>query len=174
MPQLDNKDILASVGFDINVGPILDYIQTRPYNFSQEGVDSLLQQLRDVWNNYLQEGINNRETVQQLTQRIADIFRGTEREEWWRARRIARTESIGAANMSAVDGYRQAGVPYKTWLTMRDPRVRHSHSPMEEVTIPINQKFVVNGALMDAPGDPAGGPAEICNCRCTIIGDYTD
>lgn len=167
-PEID-----INVSFNLENSPALAYLKTRPYAFANEATDSLLQALRDVWNKYLVEGIKLGQSIYELVEELEKIFRGTERAEWWRARRIARTESIGAANMGTLSSYQQANVPYKTWVTMRDGLVRDSHRPMDGVSIPVNDKFVLpSGAQMDAPGDPAGGIREIVNCRCTILADY--
>jgi hypothetical protein len=37
---------------------------------------------------------------------------------------------------------------------------------MREGDIEVGTKFV-NGLRF--PGDPAGGPEEVCNCRCSLI-----
>jgi uncharacterized protein with gpF-like domain len=77
--------------------------------------------------------------------------------------------------MGSLFGYQQAGVPFKQWLTQKDKDVRDSHAEMDDVIIPMDEQFEVgDGKLMDGPGDPAGGPEEICNCRCTVIGIFSD
>ncbi len=169
--QQTNNPLALLVSFDLENSSALAYIQTRAYVFAQEVVDSLLSKLRDTWNRYLAQGIREGWTVAEFTQKVEEVFRGSVRGEWYRARRIARTESIGAANMGTAAAYKQADVPYKTWITMRDGRVRDTHRPMDMVSVPTSDKFELpSGALMDAPGDPAGGAREVVHCRCTIIG----
>ena len=171
MPSLPNEGFLVS--FDLENTAALAYLETRPYAFAGESVDSLLRSLRNTWGSYLSQGIREGMTINQLTEEVERVFRGTDKIDWWRARRIARTESVGAANMGTNAAYKQANVPYKTWVTMRDGLVRNSHRPMDLVSVPTVDKFrLPTGVEGEGPGDPNMGPREICNCRCTILADY--
>jgi hypothetical protein len=164
---------LISFSFDLENSSALAYLNTRPYEFAQESVDTMLKDLRNIWNDYLIIGIKEGWTIEELTQKVQEVFRGTERNEWWRAERIARTESVGAANMGAESSYNQAKVPYKTWVTMRDGKVRRNHIPMDNVSVPTSDVFILpDGAKMKCPGDPAGGPQNTANDRCTLLGDF--
>jgi uncharacterized protein with gpF-like domain len=96
-----------------------------------------------------------------------------------RAVLIARTESASSMNFGTVKTYETAGVEKKTWLSTRDDRTRSEakgdefdHSIMMDVTVGINEKFDVGGEMLDYPGDPEGSAGNICNCRCTIIGEF--
>jgi len=170
MPRLPEEFL---VSFDLENSAALAYLETRPYAFAGESMDSLLRSLRNTWSNYLSQGIREGMTINQLTEIVERVFRGTDKMDWWRARRIARTESIGAANMGTNAAYKQANVPWKTWVTMRDGLVRNSHRAMDLVSVPTTDKFKLpDGSLMESPGDPAGGPAQTCNCRCTILADW--
>lgn len=61
----------------------------------------------------------------------------------------------------------------KSWLDMRDRRVRHTHLEAGrrygEAAIPVNEAFIVGGSRMMFPGDTSlGAPVrEIANCRCS-------
>lgn len=59
---------------------------------------------------------------------------------------------------------------YKTWRTMRDPRVRKTHVPLEGVTLPINDLFIVGNSYMRFPKDTemSNDPADWINCRCWL------
>ncbi len=168
MPQ-DN----ISVSFDLENSAALAYLATRPYEFAGEAVDSLIRQIRDTWNSYLTEGIRSGMTIAELTEQVQRAFKGTDKADWFRARRIARTEAIGAANMGTAASYRQANVPWKVWVSMRDGRVRDSHRAMNNVSVPTTDKFrLPSGVEMEAPGDFSGGPAETCHCRCGLYANW--
>jgi hypothetical protein len=73
----------------------------------------------------------------------------------------------------------------KEWIASFDDRVRDTHSEAgASEPIKDNEYFLVGGNMMMHPGDPAGGAAEIINCRCSLAsfpaapveveGDYTD
>ena len=56
----------------------------------------------------------------------------------------------------------------KTWLAAHDNHTRASHREYDGMTIPLKEEFATN--LM-FPGDPDGDPAEVYNCRCSLIAD---
>lgn len=60
----------------------------------------------------------------------------------------------------------------KTWVTMRDERVRPSHFEADTQTIPANLRFRLRAAdggvdLARHPRDPDLPAAQAANCRCT-------
>ena len=60
------------------------------------------------------------------------------------------------------------GVPVsKTWETMLDDRVRWQHDLLQSVTVPINERFYVDGDSARYPGDFTS-PELNCGCRCFI------
>jgi hypothetical protein len=88
-----------------------------------------------------------------------------------RAELIARTEVMSANNMSAYAYWMQlateagmVGSATKTWIGGTRP----THAAVDGSTVEIGGKFIVGGMEMDGPGDSAGGPAEVCNCMCTM------
>lgn len=96
-----------------------------------------------------------------------------------RARLIARTELAGAVNGGALAATQivasATGVTYmKTWMTApgaKDPR-HELYDDLDGQTVPLDGYFTVGGDELDHPGDPAGSPEEICNCRCSM--SFTD
>lgn len=86
--------------------------------------------------------------------------------------RAARTMTTSAENAGRIDSYKRAeamGIKMKKqWLATQDNRTRHSHLLLDGESVPINEKFS-NGLMF--PADPDGAPAEVYNCRCTLIAD---
>ena len=72
------------------------------------------------------------------------------------------------------DEYREAvedGRQYKQWVTMKDERVRRTHSEVDGMIIPMNELFQVGKATLRYPHDwdmGEGHEEELINCRCTI------
>lgn len=99
-------------------------------------------------------------------------------ESTWRARatRISRTEAGGALNAGAYAAYAALGIQQIEWLNTKGPtadRTRISHREEPEgcggqVRL-VGHPFSVGGFPMFFPGDPAGPPQEVINCRCTIV-----
>lgn len=87
-----------------------------------------------------------------------------------RATLIAETETNVSKNTEQYVKAIADGKTKKTWITMRDDRVRKSHIPMEGQTIKSDDLFNVNGSLMRYPCDDEYGanPKEIIDCRCVV------
>ena len=87
----------------------------------------------------------------------------------YRALRIARTETLMAASMGSVMGARSLDMPMqKIWIATPFGDYRPDHLALHNKAVDLDDKFDVGGILMDRPGDPAGGPENCCNCRCSI------
>lgn len=70
------------------------------------------------------------------------------------------------------EDYREAvedGKQYKQWVTMKDERVRKTHSEVDGVILPIDGLFQVGKAQMRFTHDAdmaEAHPEELINCRC--------
>lgn len=83
--------------------------------------------------------------------------------------RNARTAYTGAQNGGRQQSYEALaamGVDVeKQWIATLDGATRPSHMRLDGETVPYKDTFS-NG--LEYPGDPAGSPAEVYNCRCTM------
>lgn len=105
----------------------------------------------------------------ELTTRIA-----RDRSTWQvRAERIARTETTGSFNAGALDAGVQEGARVKVWIASIDDRTRETHLDTSGQCVGIDGSFDVGGTELQMPGDPAGPPEEIVNCRCTVVFDQS-
>lgn len=86
------------------------------------------------------------------------------------ATRNARTMMTGARNAGTLAAYvraEQNGMHIqKQWMAALDERTRVSHRHLDGEIKPVNEKFS-NGLIH--PGDTTGRPAEVWNCRCTMV-----
>lgn len=128
----------------------------------------------ELWFNartQLAEGIAAGESQPELAQRVRDAVGVTAP----RARTIARTESHGARNVAAMATLQRfesayavpPGVMRKQWQATEDERTRHTHNEADGQLVPFADPFTVGGFSLAFPGDPAGPPQEVINCRCT-------
>lgn len=92
-----------------------------------------------------------------------------------RARLIARTETVTAANSGAHLSAKESGIVVnKVWIATQDARTRHDHYNVSSAEIGIDDAFQVGNVMMQQPGvrkQPNGLPvpaSEICNCRCCV------
>lgn len=107
------------------------------------------------------------ESIDGIAKRVGRVF---EQAKGYRARVIARTETVGAANAGALQGATQTGVvEKKVWLATVDHRTRSSHVAADGQAVELAKKFAVGASRMDHPGDPAGGASEVVQCRCTML-----
>lgn len=88
-----------------------------------------------------------------------------------RALLIARTETTYISSQAAEINVQDS--PFKlqkTWIPVKDMRTRPDHLEMlSKKPIPKEEAFNVGGTQMKYPGDPNGGAANCCNCRCAIF-----
>lgn len=94
------------------------------------------------------------------------------------ARTHARTAMTGAQNAGRIEGYHRAekmGVKLeKEWLATLDKRTRHAHAALDGQHVPVDEPFDSELGPIMFPGDPAARPANVYNCRCTLISRLLD
>ena len=112
------------------------------------------------------QGILQGESIPEIAERISNITK----QEAKSTIRYARTMTTGAENAGRTDSYKRAekmGIEMEQqWLATLDSRTRESHREMDGEHVKVGELFS-NGC--EYPGDPSGGPAEIWNCRCSLI-----
>jgi len=88
-----------------------------------------------------------------------------------RARVIARTELVAAANNGSLLGAQATGLKLdKVWLATPGSRTRPEHQAADGQRAPLQDGFfMVGGEMARYPGDPLLSASMRCNCRCAII-----
>lgn len=85
--------------------------------------------------------------------------------------RIAETDATRIYNQGAVDAVVANGLQgstVKRWQTMEDDRVRDTHSYLQGMVVPFNERFFTyDGDSADFPGGFAL-PENNINCRCVV------
>ena len=87
-----------------------------------------------------------------------------------RARFMSEDQANVIYSMSEFGDALYDGMAFKTWETIGDNRVRNSHLEVEGMTIPIEEPFMLEGGLVQFPGDDSLGAdsSEIIGCRCSL------
>jgi SPP1 gp7 family putative phage head morphogenesis protein len=148
------------IDFDVSNPAVQAWISDKTFKFANEVNKETLSVLRDE----LREAISTGEGIKEAEKRIERVF---DMARGYRTERIARTEIISAYNNGAMEAYEQSGVvEEKEWISSRDADVRPSHQ-IDGEQVGLGEQFS-NG--LEYPGDPAGQPEEVINCRCTITG----
>jgi hypothetical protein len=160
-------DLAASIDFNFNDPLVQQFIAEKEFILPGQINKLTHADLRVI----LQDGFLNNETAETIADKINLFF---DNQDSVRAMRIARTEVTAASNFGITESYRQTGIVLKrTWISARDEAVRisHLHAEDESINNPVDldQPFLVGGKRMMYPGDPAGGPEEVMNCRCTVV-----
>lgn len=99
---------------------------------------------------------------------------------YWKAEQIARTEIHTAMNEASLETVEEIAADAdvamdKIWASAEDDRTREAHRAMDGVREPLSGgMFSVDGKAMSGPGDPAGGPENVINCRCTLTYEPAD
>jgi HK97 family phage portal protein len=151
------------ISFDLAIPELAAYITGRPLVYADLITQSLAVDFRDLFTAQANAGAS----VPQMAAAVAERFDVL---TVARATVIARTEVIAASNLAAFVAYEQSGVvEEQEWLSARDERVRDSHRVADGQTVGLADAFRVGGSLLRYPGDPAGPPEEVINCRCTTL-----
>ena len=120
----------------------------------------------------------NAETLQGILQgesmdKIAKRLRNVQEMNRTQAIRSARTIVTGAENKGRIDSYKRAEedgiILEKQWLAAIDSRTRHWHADLNGKTAPIDEPFHNDFGDIMYPGDPHAHPANVYNCRCTLV-----
>ena len=111
-------------------------------------------------------GISTGMTFKQVAQQLA----GYTNIGFNNAVRIARTEGHRIqcqGTMDACYNAKDKGADIvKQWDSTLDAKTRESHVMVDGEVKELDEKFS-NGLMF--PGDPSGGAAEVCNCRCALL-----
>lgn len=130
----------------------------------QNVTETTKKEVRKLLSQYSQEEVRTRKVAARLMKDFSGKLSSA------RARLIARTETTYVANEAAKQSAEETGLDLvKGWIATLDNRTRDAHRAMHgKDPIDAHEKFIVGGVAMDKPGDPAGGAANVCNCRCIV------
>ena len=118
-----------------------EYLETYIKEYSTDFVDTTFENIEDIWFLSEDRAMFNAENEANTTLNYKDY-------------------------LSAV----KSGKMLKTWKTYQDNRVRKTHRPLNDKTIPIGELFMVGNSFMLFPKDTSYGASasEIINCRCSV------
>jgi hypothetical protein len=178
MPQ--EKDIFDAMArfFDGGTGPnavtfVRNLMQQYFNVYVMERLRNVTETTRVQINRAIQEGTNQglggRGIAKLIREKAPEINKV-------RSIRIARTESVTAANKSQLLAHEASPYEYeKAWLPVVDNRTRPSHEAMDSrFFIPLWDYFYVansDGVLeeMMTPGDTNASADNTINCRCVLL-----
>ena len=162
------KKARMPMGFSEQMLQLIEaYFRTDILNTSEGITDTTRDLIRTLFTDAYKEGLSIDDIVQKLE--------GTELSKV-RARLIARTETVTAANQGAMFAAETTGLELsKEWISAIDNRTRRDHLAVDGSIIDFDEYFRVGGYNMMQPGWKGGvngqlavPAAQIVNCRCCV------
>lgn len=122
----------------------------------------------------MMQGIMQGESIPHLASRLAETVGESDRKA---AIRNTRTMVTGVQNSGRSDAIHRAnqyagnyGITVKKqWMATLDGRTRHWHANLDGEIVPEDEPFVNEYGEIDYPGDPGADPANVYNCRCSLL-----
>ena len=120
-------------------------------------------------NSEVLQGIIQGESIPNISKRIMNVQEMNKNASI----RTARTIVTGAENKGRLDSYQRAQedgiILEKQWISAHDSKTRDWHIELDGATSDIDKPFVNSVGEIMYPGDPGADPANVYNCRCTLV-----
>lgn len=171
-------DIGKSFGFDLcDVSTVERLVKDTPELLPRKVVN---RKHHNHWNqgiinNCITQGVIQGESIKKIAERIANT---TANHNLTSATLYARTAMTSAQNGGRMEMLREAkemGINVKKqWLATSDGRTRDSHRNLNGKIMDVSKPFISDFGKIDFPGDPKADPADVYNCRCTLVYVFPD
>ena len=126
-------------------------------------------------NNVVAQGIIQGKSIDEIAD---DLSTDLAAQNESKMRSLARTAITGAQNAGRQEQMNDAAdmglKVHKRWIATLDSRTRDSHRDLDGQEVEYNEDFESIFGYLEYPGDPSGDPADVYNCRCTMITIYPE
>lgn len=150
-------EVGAEVALDVHGGHLRSLIGNRAGRMITQIDDTTRTELADLLRDLPVDG-----SFEDLVRAVRQVFDDRRAN----AATIARTETAWAYNLASKTAWTEAGVQYKSWLTVGDDHVRDAHTDNEAAGVLAMDELFPSGLAF--PGDPMGDPGDTINCRCIL------
>lgn len=166
--KIEKKGVLEDA--IINIGFFSQRFQNIVTSFAAqmaaERVGKICENLRTLLRNTLTNASTNNATKQQAAKEVKKVWKEVSK---GRALLIARTETTTISGFAQMETAKEFNIELdKVWISARDSRTRSDHRSADGNRVKYEEDFDIGGVKMSHPGDPKGGAANCCNCRCTV------
>ena len=135
--------------------------------------DTTEEALRGIFQQAFESGASNVEIADQIAEYFATNCIGADSV---RPMTAAQTQVAGCVNDGRMLAARDVGGLEKYWIhghpqnpdAARPSHVAAAETYSAENAIALDDKFVVDGEEMDAPGDSNASAGNVCNCTCSV------
>ena len=133
-----------------------------------------------AWNktkvaNAVSQGIIQGESVSDIAKRIAKDTASLNDGAMVRYARTSMTSAQNAGRMEVLQEAKEMGIRVKKrWVATLDSRTRDAHAALDGQIQDVDKPFLSELGEIMYPGDPAADPANVWNCRCTMVYEYED
>lgn len=172
------QDFRGAVSFDIyDKKTVENLVKNKPELLPPRKVNGRKDR---AWNqgiiaNCVTQGIIQGESIDKITRRIAKDTASKDMKAMRRYARTAMTSAQNAGRMEMLQRAQKMGIKVqKQWMATLDGKTRDSHRKLDGQTLDINKPFDGEFSKIMFPGDPSAHPAEVYNCRCTMVYVYPD
>jgi hypothetical protein len=157
-PDLERKDFSAIIAKFALAYIMQEAIRRKIVAISDTTRGRIIEQVSEGFT----QGLGNAATAKLIRDAVPIIARA-------RSQTIARTETHGAANYGAIESAKTSRLTLqKYWIAAEDERTRIEHANMHGTQVAMDAAFDFGDYRLMFPGDPAGPPEGIINCRCVL------
>jgi hypothetical protein len=128
----------------------------------------------NAWND-IKAQVSNAIDKGTSTEDMRRLLQETQNFSRYRAEMVARTEMANAynnGNWLGQEALGEYGPTHKFWVLRQDSKSRPDHVAVNQVTLPINEPFIVGGEEMMFPHAPGASAEQTINCRCMFLELY--
>lgn len=170
------KELRGGVSFDLYDGKTVErLLKDNPKMLPEWKID----EPKDyIWNekrvqNAVTQGIVQGESIADIGKRLTSELATSNATKMDMFARTAVTGAQNAGRMERLHEAQDMGIEVKKkWLATLDDRTRDAHAYLDGEEAEVDEPFhSILGNIM-YPGDPTADPANVYNCRCTLVYVY--
>ena len=170
------KDYKSAISFDIYDETTVEKLVTeKPELMPRKTVNGRKDKAwnRGVIANAVTQAIIQGESIPKLAKRLSHDTANTDMKAMVRYARTAMTCAQNAGRMETMHRAKDMGIfVRKQWLSTLDRRTRDAHRLLDGQEQDVDKPFKSEYGDIMFPGDPDAHPANVYNCRCTLISIY--
>lgn len=123
-----------------------------------------------IINNCITQGVIQGESIPKIARRIANTVANADMKSATLYARTAMTSAQNGGRMERLKEAKGMGINVKKqWMATEDGKTRDSHIHLDGQIRDVDKPFKSDYGRIDFPGDFKANPADVYNCRCTLV-----